>query len=264
MGQTALAGGSSSSTPTPQPLYPDLSCPEGLEELLSAPPPDLGAQRRHGWNPKDCSENIEVKEGGLCFERRPVAQSTDGVRGKRGYSRGLHAWEISWPREERGTHAVVGVATALAPLQADHYAALLGSNSESWGWDIGRGKLYHQSKGPGAPRYPPGPQGEHLEVPERLLVVLDMEEGTLGYAIGGTYLGPAFRGLKGRTLYPAVSAVWGQCQVRISYLGERRAEPHSLLHLSRLCVRHALGATRLGYVSALPLPPAMKRYLLYQ
>nr|XP_027806884.1 SPRY domain-containing SOCS box protein 2 isoform X2 [Marmota flaviventris] len=263
MGQTALAGGSNS-TPTSQALYPDLPCPEGLEELLSASPPDLGAQRRHGWNPKDCSENIEVKEGGLCFERRPVAQSTDGVRGKRGYSRGLHAWEISWPPEQRGTHAVVGVATALAPLQADHYAALLGSNSESWGWDIGRGKLYHQSKGPEAPQYPAGPQGEQLEVPERLLVVLDMEEGTLGYAIGGTYLGPAFRGLKGRTLYPAVSAVWGQCQVRIRYLGKRRAEPHSLLHLSRLCVRHALGDTRLGQVSALPLPPSMKRYLLYQ
>ncbi|XP_037016306.2 SPRY domain-containing SOCS box protein 2 isoform X1 [Artibeus jamaicensis] len=263
MGQTALAGGGSS-TPTPQALYPDHSRPEGLEELLSAPFPDLETQQRHGWNPRDCSENIEVKERGLCFERRPVAQSTDGARGKRGYSRGLHAWEISWPPEQRGTHAVVGVATALAPLQADHYAALLGSNSESWGWDIGRGKLYHQSKGIGAPRYPAGPQGEQLEVPERLLVVLDMEEGTLGYALGDTYLGPAFRGLKGRTLYPAVSAVWGQCQVRISYLGERRVEPHSLLHLSRLSVHRALGAARLGHVSALPLPAAMKRYLLYQ
>jgi hypothetical protein len=56
------------------------------------------------------------------------------------------------------------------------------------------------------------------------MVVLDMEEGILGYAVGGTYLGPAFRGLKGRTLYPAVSAVWVQCQVRIHYLGERRGE----------------------------------------
>lgn len=264
MGQTALARGSNS-TPTSQTLYSDFSPPEGLEELLSAPPPDLGAQRCHGWNPKDCSENIDVKEGGLCFERRPVAQSTDGVRGKKGYSRGLHAWEISWPLEQRGTHAVVGVATAFAPLQVDHYAALLGSNSESWGWDIGRGKLYHQSKGLEAPQYPAGPQGEQLVVPERLLVVLDMEEGTLGYSIGGTYLGPAFRGLKGRTLYPSVSAVWGQCQVRIRYMGERRAkEPQSLMHLSRLCVRHALGDTRLGQISSLPLPPAMKRYLLYK
>lgn len=266
MGQTALArGSSSSSTPTSQALYSDVSPPEGLGELLSAPPPDLGVQRRNGWNPKDCSENIDVKEGGLCFERRPVAQSTDGVRGKRGYSRGLHAWEISWPLEQRGTHAVVGVATALAPLQTDHYAALLGSNGESWGWDIGRGKLYHQSKDLEAPQYPAGPQGEQLAVPERLLVVLDMEEGTLGYSVGGTYLGPAFRGLKGRTLYPSVSAVWGQCQVRIRYMGERRAEePQSLLHLSRLCVRHALGDTRLSQISTLPLPPAMKRYLLYK
>lgn len=264
MGQTALARGSSS-TPTSQALYSDFSPPEGLEELLSAPPPDLGAQQCHGWNPKDCSENIDVKEGGLCFERRPVAQSTDGVRGKKGYSRGLHAWEICWPLEQRGTHAVVGVATALAPLQVDHYAALLGSNGESWGWDIGRGKLYHQSKGLEAPQYPAGPQGEQLVVPERLLVVLDMEEGTLGYSIGGTYLGPAFRGLKGRTLYPSVSAVWGQCQVRIRYMGERRAEePQTLLHLSRLCVRHALGDTRLGQISTLPLPPAMKRYLLHK
>lgn len=81
-----LAGGSLAAPPPPQALYLDRSRPEGLEELLSAPPPDLGAQRCHGWNPKDCSENIEVKEGGLCFER-PVAQSTDGARGKRGYSR---------------------------------------------------------------------------------------------------------------------------------------------------------------------------------
>ncbi|XP_053411504.1 SPRY domain-containing SOCS box protein 2 isoform X2 [Nycticebus coucang] len=174
MDQTAPAGGSNS-TPIPQVLCPDLFSPEGLEELLSAPPPDLGTQRCHGWNPKDCSENLEVKEGGLYFERRPVAQSTDGARGKMGYSSGLHAWEISWPPEQRGMHAVVGVATALAPLQADHYAALLGSNSESWGW----GSCTIRTRGPGAPQYPAGPQ---------------------------------------------VSAVWGQCQVRIRYLGERRGE----------------------------------------
>lgn len=89
---------------------------------------------------------------------------------------------------------------------------------------MGGGSCTIRARGPGPPGIPPGLQGEHLEVPERLLVVLDMEEGTLGYAIGGTYLGPAFRGLKGRTLYPAVSAVWGQCHVRISYLGERRGE----------------------------------------
>lgn len=47
MGQTALVGGGSSTT-IPQALYSDLSYPKALEELLSAPPPDRGAQRYHG------------------------------------------------------------------------------------------------------------------------------------------------------------------------------------------------------------------------
>lgn len=44
---------------------------------------------------------------------------------------------------------------------------------------------------------------------ERLFVVLDMEEGILGYVIGGIYLGLVFRGLKGRIFYLVVSVVWG-------------------------------------------------------
>nr|KAF6485596.1 hypothetical protein HJG63_010740 [Rousettus aegyptiacus] len=122
---------------------------------------------------------------------------------------------------------------------------------------LGRGRRTIRARGPMPPNIHP-----NLKV--RLLVVLDMEEGTLGCATGGTYLGPAFHRLKSRTLYPAVSAVCGQCQVCIGYLGENREEPHSLLHLSCLCVCQALGAARLGQVSALPLPPAMKYYLLYQ
>ena len=55
-----------------------------------------------------------------------MAQSTDCVRGRKSYSRyqvllkcfaeplsfrrGIHAWGFRWPKGERGTHAVVGVA----------------------------------------------------------------------------------------------------------------------------------------------------------
>ena len=35
-----------------------------------------------------------------------------------GYTRGLHVWEISWAMRQRGTHAVVGVATGEAPLHS--------------------------------------------------------------------------------------------------------------------------------------------------
>ena len=54
---------------------------------------------------------------------RPVAQSTDCVRGRKSYSRcqvfhnqilsdlrGIHAWGFRWPKGERGSHALVGVA----------------------------------------------------------------------------------------------------------------------------------------------------------
>lgn len=38
----------------------------------------------HAWNPDDCSRNIYVKPNGFTIHRNPVAQSTDGVRGKIG------------------------------------------------------------------------------------------------------------------------------------------------------------------------------------
>ena len=46
-----------------------------------------------------------------------------------------------------------------------------------------------------------------------------MDEGTLGYVVDGRYLGPAFRGLKGKKLHLMVSAVWGHCEITMKYLG---------------------------------------------
>ena len=58
------------------------------------------------------SYNIFVKEDDkLTFHRHPVAQSTDCIRSKIGYERGLHVFEITWSTRQRGTHAVVGVST---------------------------------------------------------------------------------------------------------------------------------------------------------
>ena len=50
-------------------------------------------------------------------------------------------------------------------------------------------------------------------------VMLDMDEGTLGFVVDGKYLGPAFRGLRGKKLYLMVSAVWGHCEITMKYLG---------------------------------------------
>jgi len=46
-----------------------------------------------------------------------------------------------------------------------------------------------------------------------------MDQGTLAYMIDGQYLGVAFSGLNNlnKPLYPIVSAVWGHCEVEMSY-----------------------------------------------
>ena len=46
-----------------------------------------------------------------------------------------------------------------------------------------------------------------------------MDEGVLGYVVDGQYLGPAFRGLRGKKLYLMISAVWGHCEITAKYLG---------------------------------------------
>lgn len=65
-----------------------------------------------------CSLQEEDK---LTFHRHPVAQSTDCIRGKVGLTKGLHVWEVFWSTRQRGTHAVVGVATQDAPLHSVGY-----------------------------------------------------------------------------------------------------------------------------------------------
>lgn len=36
----------------------------------------------HAWNPFDCSRHVYIKPNGFTLHRNPVAQSTDGSRGK--------------------------------------------------------------------------------------------------------------------------------------------------------------------------------------
>jgi len=59
-------------------------------ELLTACPSFRAKLRAHihGWNPLDCSRNIYVKPNGFTIHRNPVAQSTDGARGRIGFNRG--------------------------------------------------------------------------------------------------------------------------------------------------------------------------------
>lgn len=200
----------------------DLARPEKLDILLDRPTLPEEVLLEHAWNPNDRSVNIFVKDDDpLTFHRHPVAQSTDCIRGKKAYSRGFHVWEIQWSTRQRGTHAVVGVGTSKALVHCTGYHSLVGNNEESWGWDIVRNKLYHNEKNVSSVKYPVLSDNDHsFVVPDKFRVILDMDEGTMAFETNdGRYLGVAFRGMKGKSVYPIVSAVWGHCEITMRYIG---------------------------------------------
>ncbi|XP_011059145.1 PREDICTED: SPRY domain-containing SOCS box protein 4 isoform X4 [Acromyrmex echinatior] len=264
-------GGGNNTTYTrsviPRELAQDFARPPRLDVLLDMPPASRETQVHHSWNADDRSLNIFVKEDDkLTFHRHPVAQSTDCIRGKVGYTKGMHVWELYWSTRQRGTHAVVGVATADAPLHSVGYQSLVGNNELSWGWDLGRNKLYHDSRNNTGVTYPALLKSdETFIVPDKFLVVLDMDEGTLAFVVDGQYLGVAFRGLKGRKLHPIVSAVWGHCEITMKYIGGLDPEPLPLMDLCRRVIRQRIGKHRLeDKINELNLPQTMKTYLLYR
>lgn len=187
-------------------------------ELLSSLPTYKSKLRAfcHSWNPEDCSKNIYIKSNGFTLHRNPVAQSTDGARGKIGFRSGRHAWEVIW-EGPLGTVAVIGIATKEAPNQCHGYVALLGSNAQSWGWNLVDNHLLHNGDSQG--NYPQLNNAPKYQVGERIRVILDCDDNTLAFERNYEFLGVAFRGLPDKRLYPSVSAVYGNTEVSMVYLG---------------------------------------------
>ena len=156
----------------------------------------------------------------------------------------MHVWEIYWNVKHRGTHAVVGVATAEATLQASGYSSLVGCDSHSWGWDLCRNRLHHndqfsdcketESNDKVYPNFNQRSQNDIVIIPDKFLVILDMDSGTLSFAASGIYLGIAFTGLRGLILYPVVNAVWGHCEISMKYIGGMECEYNFLCQFYQL------------------------------
>jgi len=200
---------------------PSLPIPEKVRLIIKRPPVAREEALRHAWNPMDCSFNLIIKPGDpFTVMRGPVAHSTDLVRSRMGYTSGLHVFRVVWPLGERGTHAVVGVATTSTSLHEVGYSSLVGSGLDSWGWDLSRNMAYHGQGNQGGKPYPSQRHNTWI-VPRSFHLILDMENGTLSFETQGVFLGPAFTGLRecGQSLFPAISTVWGRCQVSLYYLG---------------------------------------------
>uniref|UniRef100_A0AC35TNJ6 F-box/SPRY domain-containing protein 1 n=1 Tax=Rhabditophanes sp. KR3021 TaxID=114890 RepID=A0AC35TNJ6_9BILA len=171
---------------------------------------------KFSWNQIDTSKNIYLKPNGFTVHRQPVAQSTDAIRGKMGVNAGIHAWQFTWIGP-LGTVAMIGIATKHATLHCHGYKELLGNDDQSWGWNLVTGNLQHNGevicsfpKTNNAPRY---------KIGEKIRMVLDCEKGILYFEKGSEFLGVAFEDIPPLKLFPAISAVYGNTEVTMTYVG---------------------------------------------
>ena len=176
-------------------------------------------------------------------------------------------FELNWNSRQRGTHAIIGVSLEKSPLHCVGYQSLIGSNGESWGWDLGRNRACHNTKATNQPP-PVYPRmlkpDESFIVPDNFFMCLDMDEGTMSFMADGQFLGVAFRGLRGKKVYPIVSAVWGHCEITMKYLNGMDPNPQPLVDLCRRTIRQTMGKNRIDSVSKLNLPNALKNFLMYK
>uniref|UniRef100_A0A8C5F8K4 SOCS box domain-containing protein n=1 Tax=Gadus morhua TaxID=8049 RepID=A0A8C5F8K4_GADMO len=212
-----------------------------LSVMLHSSPIGSGDTRSH-WSTSHCSPHFLLSPCREEVTRTPAEQSSDGVRAAEGVSSGLHVWEVLWSPAHRGSHAVIGVSCANCPLQASGYSALLGGGPQSWGWELGTNQLWHGG------------------IPERVLLVLDADAGTLGYMVEESFFGVAFEDLPhGVELFPAVSSVRGGASIRLRYLN---GDPPALMALCSLTIQRSLGPQRKNLTNTLPIPFVLQQYLL--
>lgn len=231
------------SPPTASSAFPLLAVPTSsrLTITLKAPPVAPGDESSH-WSSVHRSPNFLLSPCKQEVMRLPVEQSSDGVRAETGVNSGLHVWEVMWNPNHRGSHAVLGISRQNCPLQASGYDVLIGGDSESWGWELRTNQLWHAGE---RLRLYPERRGrcdckrtEHcrlkantkiaqppLAIPERILLALDADAGTLGFIVDGSFLGVAFKDLPGGVeLFPAVSSVRGGASIRLQYLNGAKRE----------------------------------------
>lgn len=231
------------SPPTSSSAFPLLAVPTSsrLAITLKACPVAPGDERSR-WSSVHRSPNFLLSPCKEEVTRLPVEWSSDGVRTEAGVNSGLHVWEIMWNPNHRGSHAVLGISRQNCPLQASGYDVLIGGDSESWGWELRTNQLWHAGERLRA--YPEGGRRcncEHTEqyglkantklaqsplpIPERILLVLDVDAGTLGFSVDSSFLGVAFKGLPGGVkLFPAMSSVRGGASIRLRYLNGAKRE----------------------------------------
>ncbi|GFN94222.1 spry domain-containing socs box protein 1 [Plakobranchus ocellatus] len=148
------------------------------------------------------------------LRQRPGTDTTDGAKWGAPLTTGKHVFEIIWPWGCRGYHATVGVATSGAPIKAKGGTSLVGGNTHTWGLDIVKRRALHSNKTlcscPTDGSY----------VPDRFMMYVDVDEGTVGFGSDVTFWGNVITGLpRGQPLFPMVGAGKWEANIQFFYRG---------------------------------------------
>uniref|UniRef100_A0A914XRL5 F-box protein n=1 Tax=Panagrolaimus superbus TaxID=310955 RepID=A0A914XRL5_9BILA len=169
----------------------------------------------YAWSPKDISGTMSICSNGFTVYRRPIAQCTDAVRGKRSVTHGIHAFDFVW-HTPFGTAAVIGLATESERLHCRGYDSLLGKSQFSWGWNIVDKVTVQMGK---SNAYPKCPNIQPVKIGQKIRLIIDCDHHVAGFERGEDFFGIAFTELPAVPLYPAVAAVYGHSEVSMYYIG---------------------------------------------
>lgn len=86
-----------------------------------------------------------------------------------------------------------------------------------------------------------------------------MNTGTIGFKTNEEYLGDAFSGLKHKTVFLALSAVYGDSEISVEYIKGCHATPLSLQDLSKLAIRNRVQFEE--QLALLPTAPKLKEFI---
>ncbi|CAH1789617.1 unnamed protein product [Owenia fusiformis] len=170
------------------------------------------------WSRQGSSEGFTIEDANTIVLITHQFTGTHAARSNLGFLRGRHVWEITWPRDCRDNHSSIGVGTYQAPLYNRGLLDLVGFNIQSWGWNIKNLNLIHNNRT--IKKYP-DLQGQEPNIPDQLIVSLDMEKGTLSFGSYQSSYGVAFKGLGGGRLplFPMISTTSLDVRVAIRYIG---------------------------------------------
>ncbi|GFS20907.1 SPRY domain-containing SOCS box protein 3 [Elysia marginata] len=175
---------------------------------------------------------------------------TAAICGEQVMDKDQYFWEVKMTTPVYGTDMMLGVGTTGVDLNGHHneFCSMLGTDGDSWGFSYD-GRVQHNGK----KRDYSGRYGQGAIIG----VHLDMWHGTLTFFKNRINLGIAYKGLRGKSLYPMACSTAARSAMRIV---SSRSFPSSLQYLCCRLLRK-LVPLKLNVLDVVPMPPGLRLIL---